>query len=245
MTTPAVLEYTGLVKRFGSTTALQGVSFACPAASITALIGPNGAGKSTLFLAAAGLLVPDAGTVTARGHRAGSPGAQRAVSLMPEQLDLYPGVSVWEHVTFVALLYRVPDWRPRAERLLARFGLSDRLDELPHELSQGLRRRLALVMALVRRADVLLLDEPFNGLDPRSARELRLLVGELAAAGACVLVATHVLSDVERLCDRAVVLDRGHLTAQGTIDELRLRAGMGPDADLETAYLTLTEARRA
>jgi ABC-2 type transport system ATP-binding protein len=241
---PAI-EYDGLVKRFGATTALAGVGFTCPPASVTALIGPNGAGKSTLFLATAGLLVPDAGTVSVGGHPAGTPGAQRAVSFMPEQPDLYPGVSVWEHVTFVALLYRLEDWRPQAERLLARFGLTDRLDALPHELSQGLRRRLALVMALLRGADVLLLDEPFNGLDPRSARELRDHVGELASAGACVLVATHVLSDVERLCDRAIVLDRGRTTAQGTLDELRRHAGMGPGAELEAAYLALTEAAGA
>ncbi len=235
------LEYTGLVKRFGATTALAGVGFTCPAGSVTALIGPNGAGKSTVFRATAGLLVPDAGSVRVRGHLAGSAPAQRAVSLMPEQPDLYPGVSVSEHVTFVALLYRLSDWRPRAEWLLARFGLDDRLDALPHELSQGLRRRLALVMALLHGADVLLLDEPFNGLDPRSAGELRSLVRELAAAGACVLVATHILSDVQRLADRAVLLDQGRITAAGTLDELRGQAGLDQDADLEAAYLALTD----
>ncbi len=146
------LEVAGLVKRFGPTTVLAGVGIVCPAGSVTALIGPNGAGKSTLFRAAAGLLMPDAGSIRVRGHAAGSPAAQRAVSLMPEQPDLYPGVSAWEHVAFIALLYRLSGWRPRAEQLLERFGLSDRLDALPHELSQGLRRRLALVMALLHGA---------------------------------------------------------------------------------------------
>lgn len=236
-----MLEYDGLVKRFGATVALDGVSFACRAGSVTALIGPNGAGKSTLFLAAAGLLAADAGTVRVRGQPAGSAGAQRAMSLMPEQPDLYPGVSVWEHVVFVALLHRVPDWRPRAEQLVARFHLADRRDALPNELSQGLRRRLALVMALMHGADVLLLDEPFNGLDPRSASELRSLVAELAAAGACVLVATHILSDVQRLSDRAILLDRGRKTAEGTLDELRRQAGLAAGSDLEATYLALTE----
>jgi ABC-type multidrug transport system ATPase subunit len=236
------LDYDAVVKRFGETTALAGVSFGCAPGSVTALIGPNGAGKSTLFLAAAGLVVPDSGAVRAFGHPAGSAPAQRAVSLMPEQPDLYPGVSVWEHVVFIALLHRLTDWRPPAEQLLERFGLSDRRDALPHKLSQGLRRRLALVMALLHGADVLLLDEPFNGLDPRSAHELRSLVGELAAGGASVLVATHILSDVERLSDRVIVLDRGTKRAEGTPDELRRQAGLGPDADLEAAYLALTEA---
>jgi ABC-2 type transport system ATP-binding protein len=235
------LEYARIHKRFGDKTALAGVSFSCAPGSVTALIGPNGAGKSTLFLAAAGLVVPDSGVVRALGHPAGSPAAQRATSLMPEQPDLYPGVSVWEHLVFVALLYRLSDWRTRAEELLERFGLDDRRDELPHQLSQGLRRRLALVMALLHGADVLLLDEPFNGLDPRSAHELRTLVGELARAGASVLVATHILSDVERLAHRVVVLDRGTKRADGTPDDLRRQAELGPEADLEAAYLALTE----
>jgi ABC-type multidrug transport system ATPase subunit len=241
MSGPA-LEFARIHKRFGDKTALAGVSFSCASGSVTALLGPNGAGKSTLFLAAAGLVLPDSGTVRVFGQPVGSPAARRATSLMPEQPDLYPGVSVWEHVVFVALLYRLTNWRSRAEALLERFGLDDRRDELPHQLSQGLRRRLALVMSLLHGADVLLLDEPFNGLDPRSAHELRLLVGDLARAGASVLVATHILSDVERLADRVVVLDRGTKRADGTHDELRRQAQLAPDADLEAAYLALTDA---
>jgi ABC-2 type transport system ATP-binding protein len=97
-------------------------------------------------------------------------------------------------------------------------------------------------MSLLHGADVLLLDEPFNGLDPRSAHELRLLVGDLARAGASVLVATHILSDVERLADRVVVLDRGTKRADGAHAELRRQAQLAPDADLEAAYLALTDA---
>lgn len=160
---------------------------------------------------------------------------------MPEQPDLYPGVSVWEHLVFIALLYRLSGWKGRAEELLERFELADRRDALAHELSQGMRRRLALVMSLLRGADVLLLDEPFNGLDPRSSAELRTLVGELAASGAGVLVATHILGDVVRLTDRAIVLEDGRVVAQGTLEELRQQAGMPRGADLESTYLALTD----
>ncbi len=238
------LECHAATKRFGERAALCDAAFACPLGAVTALIGPNGAGKSTLFRASAGLLTLDSGGITVRGHRAGTPEAQRSVSFMPEQPDLYPGVSVWEHVVFIALLYCLSDWEPRAEELLERFGLAGRRDALPHELSQGMRRRLALVMSLLRGADVLLLDEPFNGLDPRNSSQLRALVKELASNGAGVLVATHILGDVARLADRVIVLEGGRVIAQGTLKELNGQAGLPASADLESAYLALTERRR-
>jgi ABC-2 type transport system ATP-binding protein len=239
----AALECRSATKRFGERTALCDASFECPLGAVTALIGPNGAGKSTLFRSSIGLVTLDSGSITVRGHQAGTPEAQQSASLMPEQPDLYPGVSVWEHVVFVALLYRLSGWKGRAQDLLERFGLADRRDALAHELSQGMRRRLALVMSLLRGADVLLLDEPFNGLDPRNSTELRMLIGELAAGGAGVLVATHILGDVVRFADRAIVLEGGRIVAQGTLEDLRRQAGMPSGADLESTYLALTDRK--
>lgn len=229
------------VKRFGDTVALNGASFVAHCGAITVLLGHNGAGKSTLFRSAVGLVRLDSGTMRITGHPAGSSRARQAVSFLPEQPDLYPGVSVWEHVAFIAMVHRLADWQARAEHLLSRFGLADRRDALPHELSQGLQRRLALVMALQHGARVLLFDEPFNGLDPHSACELRTVLKQLAS-GACVVVSTHLLHDAERLTDRVVLLDRGRVIAEGTVNDLERRAGLGPGAGLEDAYLTLTSA---
>jgi ABC-2 type transport system ATP-binding protein len=231
-----------VVKRFNGTSALRGVNLRVPYGSVTALIGPNGAGKSTLFRAAAGLVLPDSGTMTVGGRPAGSRAARSAVSFMPENPDLYPGVSASEHLTFIGLAYRVRGRRRHAADLLDRLGLADRADMLPNELSQGLRRRLAIAMALLRGARILLLDEPFNGLDARSAGELRALLRELAEDGAGVVVATHLLADVNRTADRVIVLNRGTVVSAGTAAEVVRAAGLPPHGSLEEAYLALTES---
>ncbi|MFF0312047.1 ABC transporter ATP-binding protein [Streptosporangium sp. NPDC004379] len=223
---------------------MDGATFRCGHGQITALLGHNGAGKSTLFRAAAGLVRLDEGAMLVAGHPPGGARAQQALSYMPEQPDLYPGVSVWEHVTFIALAYRLPAWEPRARRLLERFELTDRLDALPHELSQGLRRRLALVMALLHGAEVLLLDEPFNGLDPHSAARLRTILGDLAAEGAAVVVTTHILHDAQRIADQVIVLERGRVKAGGDLSSLARQAGLPSRTGLEEVYLALTSETR-
>ncbi|MEO3790905.1 ABC transporter ATP-binding protein [Nonomuraea sp. B10E15] len=240
----AAWECEAAVKRFADRTAVDGATFRCEYGQITALLGHNGAGKSTLFKAAAGLVRLDAGATLVGGHSPGSTRAQQAVSYMPEQPDLYPGVSLWEHITFVALAYRLPAWESRARELLERFELTDRRDALPHELSQGLRRRLALVMALLHGAKVLLLDEPFNGLDPHSAMRLRATLADLAAGGAAVVVATHILHDAQRIADRVIVLESGRVIAGGDLSSLVRQAGLSGPIGLEEAYLALTAESR-
>ncbi|MEW9552465.1 ABC transporter ATP-binding protein [Nonomuraea sp. NPDC050783] len=240
----AAWECEGAVKRYAERKALDGATFRCGYGQVTALLGHNGAGKSTLFRAAAGLVRLDAGTMLVGGHPPGSTRAQQATSYMPEQPDLYPGVSVWEHVTFIALAYRLSRWEPRARHLLERFELGDRRDALPHELSQGLRRRLALVMALLHGAEVLLLDEPFNGLDPHSAVRLRTTLSELAADGAAVVVATHILHDAQRLADQVIVLECGRVKAGGDLPSLAREAGLSRRAGMEEIYLALTSESR-
>lgn len=233
-------ECTGVAKLYGRTVALDGVDVTFRSGEVTALLGHNGAGKTTLFRLAAGLAVADAGRMRLEGQMPGSAAARQVVSYVPEQPDLYPGVSVWEHVTFIALAHRLTGWRSTATELIERFGLADRRDSLPDELSQGLRRRLALVMALLHGARVHLLDEPFNGLDPAGSAGLRSILRELAGGGACVVVATHLLGDVDRLADRIVVLDHGRVAATGRTADLARRAGLPAGAGLEDAYLRLT-----
>lgn len=232
-------------KRFGPVVALDGLAFTANRGEILTMLGPNGAGKTTALRCVAGVLLADDGQATVGGARARSRAAQQAVSYLPETPDLYPALTVAEHLRFIALAYRVDGWRDRAEALLSGFALDEHRDKIPAGMSQGMRRKTALAMALLQGAEVLLLDEPFNGLDPLAAAELRATVGDLARQGAAVVVSTHDLAVAQSLANRIVVMDRGRDLAVGTMTDLRTAAGVGDDADLEEVFLTLTHARLA
>ena len=234
------LEVDDLAKAYGETVALAGLSFEVSHGEVVALLGPNGAGKTTAMRCIAGVLAPDAGRISIVDAEAGSPQAQAAVSYLPEHPELYPGLSVAEHLRFVALAHRLEGWEPQADELLTRFQLADRADDLPGELSQGMRRKTALSMALLHGAQVFLLDEPFNGLDPHAAAELRDVITGLAEDGAAVLVSTHGLAVAERIAARSVVMSSGRVMAEGSTSRLRKLAGTADDADLEAVFLALT-----
>ncbi|MBO0657202.1 ABC transporter ATP-binding protein [Streptomyces triculaminicus] len=227
------LVVTGLCKDIDGATILDEVGFRA-GPGITGLVGPNGAGKTTLMRCIAGILAPTRGGVAVCGQPAGSDHARQLTSLMPEHPDLYPGLTVAEHVAFIGRLHRAPRWRDHAAQLLERYQLTDKADKLPRELSQGMCRKLALVLALLKGARVLLFDEPFNGLDPEAAIDLRAELEALRAQGALVLLSMHALADLERLADRLVFLREGRIRAAGSLDDLRAEGGA---AGLEEIYL--------
>jgi ABC-2 type transport system ATP-binding protein len=235
------LRVTGLRRAFDDKQALDGLSLDVDSGEVVALLGPNGAGKTTAMRCIAGVLVADEGRIDVLGAPAGSVAAQASISYLPEHPDLYPGLTVDEHLRFVALAHDLHDWEPRADELLARFALEELRGELPGAMSQGMRRKTALSMALLHGAQVLLLDEPFNGLDPQAAAELRDVIAGLAAQGVAVLISTHGLATADRIADRSVVMVRGRVLAEGSTDALRARAATGADADLETVFLRLTQ----
>jgi ABC-2 type transport system ATP-binding protein len=235
------LRVTGLRRAFDDKQALDGLRLHVDRGEVVALLGPNGAGKTTAMRCIAGVLVADEGHIDVLGAPAGSVAAQSSISYLPEHPDLYPGLTVDEHLRFVALAHDLHGWERRADELLARFALDDLRGELPGAMSQGMRRKAALSMALLHGARVLLLDEPFNGLDPQAAAELRAVVTDLAAQGVAVLISTHGLATADRIADRSVVMVRGRVLAEGSTQSLRARAETGDDADLETVFLRLTE----
>jgi len=231
-----MLAVSGLVKRFGKKTAIDDLTFSVAGGEIVALLGPNGAGKSTTFACLAGLARPDAGTIRFDGRVLESDRG-RTVAVIPETPDVYPLLTVWEHLVFVAKLCRLDaGWEERARALLARFAMLDELDTVGNALSKGMRQKTLIAATVLAGTPVLLLDEPMIGLDPRGQRELREMLVELRAAGTALMISTHQLESAEVLSDRIIVLNHGKLVASGTIDELRAQ-GTG---SLEDIFLDIT-----
>jgi ABC-type multidrug transport system ATPase subunit len=231
-----MLAVSGLVKRFGKKTAIDGLTFSVSGGEIVALLGPNGAGKSTTFACLAGLARPDAGTIRFDGRTLESDRGQ-TVAVIPETPDVYPLLTVWEHLVFVARLCRLDaGWEERARALLARFGMLDEVDTVGNALSKGMRQKTLIAATVLAGTPVLLLDEPMIGLDPRGQRELREMLGELRAAGTALMISTHQLESAEAISDRIIVLNRGKVVASGTLDELRAQ-GSG---SLEDIFLDIT-----
>ncbi|TDD39672.1 ABC transporter ATP-binding protein [Actinomadura sp. KC06] len=240
------IEARGVTRSFGSVQALGGLDLTVPYGQVTALVGPNGAGKTTLLLILATLLAPDAGLVRIAGHdvRRRPAEARDALGWMPDTFGVYDQLTVDEYLAFFADAYGLPkDERPRRVRaLLSLVHLDDRLGQPVHALSRGQKQRLGLARALVHRPRVLLLDEPASGLDPRSRIELRDLLRSLAADGVAVLVSSHILSELEEIADRVVLVDNGrtvgdHAMADLTGVEARVRwriRSLTPDLLAET-----------
>ena len=233
----------GIRKAFGAKTVLDGVDLTVPAGQIFALLGPNGAGKTTLIRILATLLRPDAGTATVAGHDllADPVGVRRAISLTGQYAAVDDMLTGEENLRMMARLRHLGprEARDRAARLLAEFDLDDARRRLVKTYSGGMRRRLDLAASLVARPELLFLDEPTTGLDPRSREQLWVAVRELAADGVTVLLTTQYLAEAEQLADHVALLHQGRIAAEGTADELMSSVGA---TSLDEVFLVLTSA---
>ena len=219
-----MIEVSELTKDYGTVVAVKGLSFTVGKGEIVGFLGPNGAGKSTTLRVLAGFLGATSGRVCIAGHDiAAQPlAARRSLGYMPESAPLYPEMRVEEYLTFRARLKEVP----RAKRVSAvgssmeRAGVRHMAGTVIQHLSKGYRQRVALADVLVANPPLLILDEPTAGLDPNQIREVRALIKALGD-DRTILLSTHILSEVEATCERALVIDRGILVAEGTIEALR------------------------
>ncbi len=203
-------------KAYADLVALAPCTFSVPPGQMVALVGHNGSGKSTFLRLTAGLLDLSGGSITIGGASAGSSEARAAVSYLPDDPVLYDDLSVWEHAQYVARLHHVDDWEPLGEELLHRLGLTDRRDDLPSRFSRGLRQKTSLLLGLLRPAELLLIDEPFVGLDAPGQSTLVELLGEVVAAGVTAVVSSHQLDLADR-ADRCIGLRDGELVHDGPV----------------------------
>jgi len=220
-----LIEVEGLHKRFGSQVALQEVDFVVPAGEIFGFIGPNGAGKTTTIRILATLAMPDAGTATIGGIPvAEDPHSVRElIGYMPDFFGVYDRLTSIEYLEFYAACHGVPHRRRRAvgHELLELVDLSERAEDQVDTLSRGMKQRLCLARALVHDPQVLLLDEPASGLDPRARIEMRELIRELRRMGKTILVSSHILPELEELCTWVGFIDAGRMVAAGPMSDVR------------------------
>lgn len=233
-----MIEIHALQKSFGPIRALAGLSITARDGAVVGLIGPNGAGKTTTFRIVYGLLHPDSGyacvdgfdVVTARQR------AQERLGALPDVRGLYPRMTAREHVRYFGNLHNLfgRDLEHRIDELIDRLDMSAFADRRARGFSRGQELKVALARALVHRPHNLILDEPTNGLDVVSSRAVRTLIKEMRDAGHCILISSHIMSEVAALCDHLVIISRGQEVAAGTLAELRLRAGVD---DLEEVFM--------
>jgi ABC-2 type transport system ATP-binding protein len=220
---PAAVRTDSLAKHYGDAWALHPLDLRIDLGDRISLIGHNGSGKTTLLRMLVGMLEPSEGSATILGHRPGSLEAKAAVSYLADQPVFYDDLSVWEHLEFVARLHGTDDWEQQAVDVVEMVGLTPRIDDLPMTFSRGLKQKAAIAMAFVRPFEVLLIDEPFVGLD-RTGREALLELLALAHAdGATMVVATHELSSVA-LSSRLIALSGGELVHDGPPTDVDLAA---------------------
>ncbi|ADO74003.1 ABC transporter ATP-binding protein [Stigmatella aurantiaca] len=229
------IQVRGLAKRFGTRPAVEGLTFDVLPGEVFGLLGPNGAGKTTTVRMLTGLLQPSEGEATVGGHsiRTGGEALRGAVGLLTEQPGLYDRLTARENLRFFMKMHELNEaaaW-PRVQSYLERFGLAGRENDACGGFSKGMRQKLAIVRTLVHDPQVIFLDEPTSGLDPESARVVRDAVAELATEGRTIVLCSHNLGEVERLCSRVAVI-QGRLLALAPLGELR-RAGQSLEVRVE------------
>ncbi len=230
-------------KRYGGFAAVKDISFEVGPDEILGLVGPNGAGKTTTLRALCGIIAPTSGSLSIAGHDIVNEPieAKRCLGYIPDDPRLFDTLTVWEHLAFTAAAYNVANFEERAEALLQSFDLTKKRDNLAHDLSRGMRQKVAIVCAFLHEPQVILFDEPLTGLDPQGIRGIQQSIRARARAGAAIIISSHLLSLVETLCTHVLVLNDGECRRFGTMDEVLCDVGQTDgDSALEAAFFSIT-----
>jgi ABC-2 type transport system ATP-binding protein len=223
--------------------AVRDLSFEVGPGQILGLVGSNGAGKSTTLRTLSGIIGPTAGRLSLAGHDVvdDAIAAKRNLGYIPDDPRLFDTLTVWEHLAFSASAFEVEGFAEKAEALLESFDLAKKRDALAHDLSRGMRQKVAIACAFLHDPKVLLFDEPLTGLDPLGIRMIQQAMRERAAAGAAVVISSHLLSLVQNLCSHVLVLELGECRMFGTMDEILRHVGEERDgSSLEDAFFAIT-----
>ncbi|MBV6515101.1 MAG: ABC-type transporter ATP-binding protein EcsA [Planctomycetes bacterium] len=238
-----MIQVVDLRKTYENHEAVRGLTFSVPPGEVLGLVGPNGAGKTTTMRCITGAIPPTAGRVLICGRdvQLDPVGAKQELAFIPDEPRLFEYLTVREHLAFVARLYGVKDPKPRAQALLEELELTGKEDALPNTLSRGMKQKLAIACGLIHEPRAIMFDEPLTGLDPVAIRRIKESIRKRAAAGAAIIISSHLLNLVEAIATRILLLQQGQKLLHGTIAEIQAAV---PDlqgrADLEEIFMRAT-----
>ena len=221
------IELDGISKGFAGHTAVRSLSLTVPRGGIYGLLGPNGAGKSTTIRMILSILLPDEGKVTLFGGEPASRNLSERIGYLPEERGLYPRMKVAEQLTFLGEAKGLPRARARAltKQWLERLGIGDWGDKKVQDLSKGMQQKVQFIGALLHEPELVILDEPFSGLDPVNSQVMRDVVVEIARGGGTVLFSTHIMEQAEKMCERIAIIARGEKVVDGRLADIKSQAG--------------------
>ena len=238
-----MIEVSALTKRYGAFTAVSGLSFAARPGDVLGLVGPNGAGKTTTLRCLAGIIPATSGTIRIAGHDVAGEAvaAKRALAFFPDEPRLFEYLTVRQHLNFVARVYGVDGHEAIAQPLLEEFEIADKADQLPGELSRGMKQKLAIACGLLHGPRVMFFDEPLTGLDPLGIRRMKDSIARRARDGATIVLSSHLLHLLEELCSHVLILKKGEKIAGGSLAEVAAQFSNG-DArlSLEDVFIRAT-----
>lgn len=238
-----VLEVRDLWKKYEQDWVLKGVNLEVFENQILGVIGENGAGKSTLIQSILGLVKPTKGDILIKGVPLSKDelGAKKSLSYIPELPLLYNDLTVWEHLKFVAMAFQMQerDFKEKGEKLLKNFGIWEKRNMLPTNFSKGMKQKVAVSCALLHDAELLLVDEPFTGLDVRAVRDLKRILLDLHKDGKTLIIATHILDAAEKMCDDFMILKKGQILAKGDLSSIKTNLSLSLESSLEDVYFSL------
>ncbi|HUR56609.1 MAG TPA: ABC transporter ATP-binding protein [Opitutaceae bacterium] len=238
-----MIEVEGLTKRYGEFTAVTELSFAVRPGEVLGLVGPNGAGKTSTLRCLAGIIPATAGRVRIAGHDIGSAPipAKRALAFFPDEPRLFDYLTVRQHLNFVARIYGVESHESIAQPLLDEFEIADKADQLPGELSRGMKQKLAIACGLLHGPSVMFFDEPLTGLDPLGIRRMKNSIVKRAREGATIVLSSHLLHLLEEVCTHVLIVKKGAKIADGTLADVAMRFSNGePKVSLEEVFIRAT-----